>query len=134
MSALYLGIGMTVFLILIGIMVEVIRKKYYEDKEAEDICLCIDTRTTISMHLQDIVPWHSIANQSEQKTEQIRLKRNLNFLKINNFLEKHNFKRFINKESTYILELFVYMLYIYFQYHESLLTKIFIHHMVIYLQ
>ena len=45
MSALYLGIGMTVFLILIGIMVEVIRKKYYEDKESEDICLCIDTRT-----------------------------------------------------------------------------------------
>ena len=44
MSALYLGIGMTVLLILIGVIVELIRKKYFEDLKSDDVCFCINAR------------------------------------------------------------------------------------------
>ena len=46
-SALYLGIGMTVLLIIIGVIVELIRKKYFEDGKDDDVCLCIDSRGQI---------------------------------------------------------------------------------------
>ena len=47
MSALYLGIGMTILLILIGVIVELIRKKYFEDGKGDDMCSCIDRRGEI---------------------------------------------------------------------------------------
>lgn len=33
MIALYLGVGITVFLILVGIIVECLRKRYYEEQD-----------------------------------------------------------------------------------------------------
>jgi hypothetical protein len=39
MIALYLGIGITVFLIIVGICVECMKKRYYEDKADLDSSL-----------------------------------------------------------------------------------------------
>lgn len=35
MIALYLGVGITIFLILVGVCVECIRKRYYDEQDAE---------------------------------------------------------------------------------------------------